>query len=123
MQVDRKFIVPMTKASLKTARRKKMKKIISMSIQKQDELEKQDFFQYQAGDNSLLITNYADGIVGIREVGSDDFYANEYYQLVFGESDKLAILSYINSEIEFVLGDPEEFDLLEVLKKIAKWSS
>ena len=50
-----------------------MRKIISMSIQKQDELEKQDFFQCQAGDNSLLITNYADGIVGIREVGSDDF--------------------------------------------------
>jgi hypothetical protein len=101
-----------------------MKKITSMSIQKQDELEKQDFFQCQAGDNSLLITNYADGIVGIREVGSDDFYANEYFQLEYGDiSIKDAIRGYINSEIEFVLGDPEEFDLVEVLKKIAKWSS
>jgi hypothetical protein len=99
-----------------------MKKII-IDLQKQDELERQDFFQYQAGDNCLLITNYADNVVGIREVGSDDFYANEYYQLVFGESDKLAILAYINSELEFVLGDPDEFDLVEVLKKIAKWSS
>ena len=95
-----------------------------MSIQKQDELEKQDFFQYQAGDNSLLITNYADNVVGIRELGSgDDFYANEYFQLEYGELDKDAIRGYINSELEFVLGDPEEFDLLEVLKNIAKWSS
>jgi hypothetical protein len=100
-----------------------MKKIISMSIQKQDDLEKQDFFQYSAGDNSLLITNYADNVVGIREVGSDDFYANEYFQLEDGDTDKAAILGYINSEIEFVLGDPDEFNLLEVLKKIAKWSS
>ena len=95
-----------------------------MIIQKQDELQKADFYQYQAGDNSLLITNYADNVVGIRELGSgDDFYANEYYELDDGESDKDAIRGYINSEVEFVLGDPEEFSLLEVLKKIAKWSS
>ena len=53
-----------------------------LDINQQDELEKQDFFQYQAGDNSLVITNYADNITGIRELGSDDFYANSYYALV-----------------------------------------
>jgi hypothetical protein len=99
-----------------------MKKLF-IDLQKQDELEKQDFFQYQAGDNSLLITNYADNIVGIREVGVDDFYSNEYYQLDESEADKSAILSYINSYAEFVLGDIDEFELKEVLKKIAKWSS
>lgn len=92
-----------------------------LDIHQQDALEKQDFFQYQAGDNSLLITNYADNITAIREVGLDDFYANEYYQLSEGETDKNAILAYIHSELEFVLGDPDEFDLLAILKKIYNW--
>lgn len=92
-----------------------------LDIHQQDQLEKQDFFQYQAGDNSLVITNYADNITGIREVGLDDFYSNEYYKLSYGQQDKDAILAYVHSELEFVLGDPDEFDLLEVLKKIYNW--
>jgi hypothetical protein len=99
-----------------------MKKLL-IDIHKQDELEKQDFFQYQAGDNSLVITNYADGIVGIRECGEDDFYTNEYYQLDDGDTDKAAILGYINSHLEFVLGDIEEFDIIAVLELVKKWSS
>ena len=92
-----------------------------IDIHQQDALEKQDFFQYQAGDNSLLITNYAENITAIRELGHDDFYTNCYYKLSDGETDKDAILAFIHSELEFVLGDPDEFNLLEVLKNIYNW--
>ena len=54
-------------------------------------------------------------------MGSDDFYANSYYKLSDGDTDKNAILAYIHSELEFVLGDPDEFDLLKVLNKIYDW--
>lgn len=97
-----------------------MKKLF-LDIHQQDQLEKQDYFQYQAGDNTLLITNYADNITGIRQLGGDDFYANEYFQLSDTENDKNAIMAYAHSELEFVLGDPDMFDLVEVLTNIRNW--
>lgn len=97
-----------------------VKKIINLA--QEFELNSKDNFHYQAGDNSLVITNYDNGIVGVREV-ADDYHSNEYYQLELGETDSAAILAYINSYVEFVLGDPEEFELIEVLENIKKWSS